>query len=118
MYRLGTYRSGQQVGLHFYRHRGPYAKQAPRIGFTVSRAIRGAVPRNRAKRLLRESFRLSGVQLTPGYDLIVTARWGPGQEPALTGLTDTVGQLIAGSGAGYLNQEPRENIGSFARDDE
>lgn len=49
-----------------------------RLGITASRKMaRSAVERNRAKRLLRESFRLSGAQLeglTRGYDWVLNAR--------------------------------------------
>lgn len=118
VYRLGTYHGGGSVGLHAYRHRGIYARQTPRVGFTVSRTIKGAVSRNRAKRLLRESFRLSSVDLFPGFDLIVTARWSPGKEPALAFLTQTVGQLIAGSGAGQDELDKEGKNGSFLREGE
>jgi ribonuclease P protein component len=49
----------------------------PRLGISVSRKkIRKAVARNRVKRLLRESFRLSKAELPPGVDLVVVPR-GP-----------------------------------------
>ncbi len=104
--------------MHAYRHRGIYARQTPRVGFTVSRTIKGAVSRNRAKRLLRESFRLSSVDLFPGFDLIVTARWSPGKEPALAFLTQTVGMLIAGSGAGQDELDKEGKNGNFLREGE
>jgi ribonuclease P protein component len=42
-----------------------------RLGVTGSRKIRGAVSRNRAKRLLRENYRLLESELLGGYDLIL-----------------------------------------------
>jgi ribonuclease P protein component len=49
-----------------------------RLGIVASKKIGGAVVRNRAKRRLREMFRLrdphSGVQGRTGYDLVVIAR--------------------------------------------
>ena len=39
------------------------------------RTFRRAVDRNRAKRRLREAFRLHRDQLIPGTDLVIVARW-------------------------------------------
>ncbi len=48
----------------------------PRLGLAISRkAVRRAVGRNRIKRLVRESFRLSR-SLLPNVDLVVMARPG------------------------------------------
>lgn len=47
-----------------------------RIGMAVSvRAVGGAVPRNRVRRLIRESFRLRRQEL-PAVDVFVVARSG------------------------------------------
>jgi ribonuclease P protein component len=45
-----------------------------RLGLAVSRRVGGAVQRNRARRLLRESFRRLGPRPGPGVDLVVVAR--------------------------------------------
>jgi ribonuclease P protein component len=45
-----------------------------RLGLSVSRSVGIAVTRNRIKRLIRESFRLSHPNLPAGYDLIVVVR--------------------------------------------
>lgn len=45
-----------------------------RLGVTVSVKIGGAVVRNRARRRLRELFRLSQPQMKQGYDIVLVAR--------------------------------------------
>lgn len=45
-----------------------------RLGVVASRKIGGAVIRTRAKRLLRESFRLHQLELDPPLDLVLVAR--------------------------------------------
>ena len=61
------------------------AEGPPRIGVSVSRRVRGAVPRNRARRRLREAARLhlvarlapegsAGATLGKTYDVVLIAR--------------------------------------------
>jgi len=47
-----------------------------RLGITVGKRHGDAVRRNRAKRLLREAFRLSRAQLPGGLDLVVSPHPG------------------------------------------
>ncbi len=49
------------------------AEGPPRLGLVASRKVGGAVARNRAKRLLREAFRLHKAELEPGVDLVIIA---------------------------------------------
>ena len=48
--------------------------QKVRVGVTAGRSVGGAVHRNKAKRLLRESIRPLLPSLQPGWDLILIAR--------------------------------------------
>lgn len=45
-----------------------------RFGITCSKNVGKAVVRNRIKRLIRESYRLSEKQLKCGYDIVIVAR--------------------------------------------
>jgi ribonuclease P protein component len=52
----------------------PNALEHCRLGLSVSRRVGNAVVRNRAKRLLREAFRLIQHDLPAGFDLVVVVR--------------------------------------------
>ena len=45
-----------------------------RVGFTVSKALGGAVQRNRMKRRLREAVRLKGLRHTMAADVVINPK--------------------------------------------
>ena len=53
--------------------KGP-AVSGTRIGFTVGRALGGAVQRNRMKRRLREAVRLSRTDTGPNVDVVINPK--------------------------------------------
>jgi len=78
VYKRGVYTSGRCLVLHAFprtsyvrRGRVPVPQSVNRLGVTSSRKVRGAVKRNRVKRLLRENYRLLEPELRGGYDLIL-----------------------------------------------
>lgn len=69
------YKKGKSVGdrfvVVFYRkNRLPYN----RIAFLASKKVGNSVTRNRARRLMKESYRQMGQRLALGYDIIFIAR--------------------------------------------
>ena len=62
---------------------------ASRIGITVSRALGGAVERNRLKRRLREAVRRHRTELGPGWDIVLQPRAAAKTAP-FTELEETV----------------------------
>jgi len=45
-----------------------------RLGITTSKKLGGAVQRNRARRLIKEAYRLLEPELTDGFDIVIVAR--------------------------------------------
>ena len=74
-----------------------------RVGLTATKKIGGAVQRNRARRVLRESYRLIEKRLPAGYSIVLVARGRTAQvkcgavQRALVGALKTA--KILGSGA-------------------
>ncbi len=52
----------------------PNGQKHNRLGITVSTKIGGAVVRNRARRRLREVYRLAQPEMKQGYDVVLVAR--------------------------------------------
>jgi ribonuclease P protein component len=70
-----VYRKGKSVGSRYVvvftlKNHLPY----PRIAFLASKKVGNSVQRNRARRLMKESMRLTEIQLPEGYDYIFIAR--------------------------------------------
>lgn len=62
----------------------------PRLGVVASRKVGCAVMRNRAKRLVREAFRLHQRALPRGLDLVIIVRPGTHE----LALADVAGELV------------------------
>jgi ribonuclease P protein component len=77
----------QAVFQHGSRHERPsfvalwQRAEGRRVGFAVSRQIRGAVSRNRARRRIREAYRRIRSQMADDVALVVVARPSAGTRP-------------------------------------
>lgn len=66
-----------------------------RLGISVHRKIRGAVKRNRIKRIIRESFRLQQKQYPPQADIVFAVRTGFAYKHPV-GISEAVNKLADG----------------------
>jgi ribonuclease P protein component len=71
-----VYKSGKR---HFATHLTVFYlrrlhAEGPRVGFTVGKALGGAVQRNRMKRRLREAVRLSGHHAKTAVDVVINPK--------------------------------------------
>jgi len=67
------YKQGTRVSSRYYTlFIQPNSLAIGRLGVAATKKLGGAVVRNRAKRLVREVFRRSGI--APGFDIIVVPR--------------------------------------------
>jgi ribonuclease P protein component len=58
----------------FYLRRADSELKGPRVGFTVSKALGGAVQRNRIRRRLREGVRLSDFLTDVAVDVVINPK--------------------------------------------
>ena len=69
------YNTGRsQVGSFLVLYYKGNGRNINRLGITVSKKIGKAVVRNRARRLIKESFRLHEHEIKKGYDIVIVAR--------------------------------------------
>jgi len=60
--------------VFYLRREGELGGSNLRIGFTVGKALGGAVQRNRMKRRLREAVRLTGLTLGIAADVVINPK--------------------------------------------
>ena len=70
LYKKGSCFIGPLVVLYVKKNR----YQNKRLGVTVGKKIGKAVVRNRAKRIIRESYRINEHSVKNGYDIVIVAR--------------------------------------------
>ncbi len=74
VYKRGKQCHGAELSLFFFRRKD---NGLSRYGVTVSKAIKGAVKKNRVKRVLRALFREHAPRIKDGYDLILHGKVYP-----------------------------------------
>lgn len=94
VYRHGQHRAGRWLLAHRLWRQGKHRSGPVRVGIAVARKTKGAVRRNRMKRVLRETMRRASWQLADHADLIVTARWGA-EEPSAEELARELYRLLS-----------------------
>lgn len=50
------------------------ARNVTRVGFTASKKVGNSVKRNKARRLMKETFRNNSANIKTGYDIVFIAR--------------------------------------------
>ena len=70
VYRHGRRLHGKGFSVIFLDN----SRENSRIGISVSRKIKGAVVRNRIKRIFKESFRLNRNDYPQGADIVIVVR--------------------------------------------
>lgn len=77
VYRAGRSVSNRYLVLYYFERdevAGVAGAEGPRVGFSVSKRIGGAVERNSVKRVLREAYRACSESLSGDMDLVFVAR--------------------------------------------
>ena len=73
VYKQGRRHFGAHITV-FYLGRTEQEPTGTRIGFTVGKALGGAVQRNRIKRRLREAVRLHGFSESAAVDIVINPK--------------------------------------------
>ena len=72
LYKKGKFVACESAVAYYMLNRLP----VNRLGITAGKKLGNAVTRNRAKRILREAYRLSELKVPIGYDIVIVARDG------------------------------------------
>ncbi|MDD5922632.1 MAG: ribonuclease P protein component [Eubacteriales bacterium] len=72
VYKKGKYSASKFLVIMYCKNR----MRESRYAFVASKKVGNSVSRNRARRLMKESYRLSGLEFPEGYDYIFVARKG------------------------------------------
>lgn len=90
--RTGSPRTSERVVLYVAPGAGP-----PRAAWVTGKRVGGAVARNRARRLLRETWRSLAPRVGEGHELVFVAR-GPFGDVRAPELIEEIEDLLRGAG--------------------
>jgi len=94
VYRAGKRRSSSHFTVFFRANELPQS----RFGFSIKKALGGAVVRNRIRRRVREMVRCHRTEIPAGWDIVIHPKSGVAKAPFaalaadLLGLLKSVGQ--------------------------
>jgi ribonuclease P protein component len=74
VYRQGRRHFAEHITVFYLLRKTEPEPKGPRIGFTVGKAMGGAVARNRIKRRLREAVRLNGLRENLAVDVVINPK--------------------------------------------
>ena len=101
VYRYGKFATGRYLSVHVLKRREGTTQSGYKVdpalrrtGFCANKKELGAVGRNRARRLMRESFRLVEERLPEGYDYVFTLK-ARGGIPDFHDLCADMGKCLA-----------------------
>ncbi len=101
VYRYGKFATGRYLSVHVLRRREGTTQSGfkvdpalRRTGFCANKKELGAVGRNHARRLMRESYRLLEDRLPEGYDYVFTLK-AKGGIPDFHDLSADMGKCLA-----------------------
>ena len=70
VFKKGKYKAGKHIVVYALENGFSYN----RVGISISKKVGIAVQRNRVKRLIRESYRLSEDSILTGYDIVILVK--------------------------------------------
>jgi len=95
MYSRGKSAVSPTIVLYYHKKSG---QKLNYVGVTASKKVGGAVQRNRARRVILESYRLLEPGILPGYTFVIVAR-GKAAQVKMQVVWDDLRQLLLKIGA-------------------
>ena len=96
VYRAGKRRSNSHFTVFLRANQLPHS----RFGFSIKKALGGAVVRNRIRRRLREIVRSHRGEIPAGWDIVIHPKSAVAKAPFVSVTTDLLRLLQSGAQAG------------------